>query len=75
MRHRRGRSPTATCVRVQATARNTANWRTRSSTPMLSVEKMMNNAADTVKKVMNNATDKMKDASKMVDKAKEAVKH
>ena len=35
----------------------------------------MNKMADTANKMMDKAADKMKDASKMVDKAKEAVKH
>ncbi len=36
----------ATCPRVRPTARMTANWRIRSVTPMLSVVKMMNSAAN-----------------------------
>ncbi len=42
---------------------------------MDSASKMMDKMHDTTSKMMDKAADKMKDASKMVDKAKEAVKH
>ena len=42
---------------------------------MDTAKKMINNATDTMNKAMDKAADKMKDASKMVEKAKEAVKH
>ena len=42
---------------------------------MDSASKMMNKMADTANKMMDKAADKMKDASKMMDKTKEAPKH
>ena len=42
---------------------------------MADTSSKMNNMMDTAKKMMDKAADKMKDAGKMVEKAKEAVKH
>ena len=40
-----------------------------------SASKVVDKMTDSASKMMDKAADKMKDASKMVDKAKEAVKH